>query len=196
MIKTLGLTGGIGSGKSTVARMFEALNVPVYCSDEEAKKLLHSSALLKSKIIDLLGHKAYEDNQLNRGFISEKIFNNSSLLKQINALIHPEVAINYQHWLSKQISPYAIKEVAILFETEMENQFDYTLTVNAAEELRVQRVILRDQTSEKAVRAIMANQLAASEKILKSDFVIHNDKIEETQKKVYEIHNKILKTIS
>ena len=193
-IKTLALTGGIGSGKTTVAKMFEDLGVNVYYADKEAKKLMHSSALLKSNIIDLLGHQAYTNNQLNKVFVSNKIFNNSVLLRQVNSLIHPEVATHFRHWLSKQTSLYIVKEVAILFENTLENQFDYVLTVTAEENLRVQRVIKRDQTSEKAVKLIMASQMADSKKISNSDFVIHNTNIKETQRQVYEIHKKILKS--
>jgi dephospho-CoA kinase len=195
MIKILGLTGGIGSGKTTVAKMFEALGVPVYNADQSAKMLMQSSQDLKEKIKQLLGEDAYTENRLNKAFISEKIFNNKVFLSQINALVHPEVAINFNLWLSKQTSAYVVKEVAILFETAAENQFDYILTVTAPEVLRIQRIIERDHTPLAKIKAIMSNQLQDSEKTVKSDFVILNTDLNDTKNQVYDIHNKIHKEI-
>ncbi len=195
MTKVLGLTGGIGSGKTTVAKMFEALEVPVYNADQAAKILMQSSIDLKDKIKQLLGEDAYKQNQLNKAFISEKIFNNKVLLKQINALVHPEVAINFNLWLSKQTSAYVVKEVAILFETAAENQFDYILTVTAPEVLRIQRIIERDHTPLAKIKAVMFTHLRNSEKTAKSDFVIHNIDWDHTQKQVYDIHNTIHKEV-
>ncbi len=193
MTKVLGLTGGIGSGKTTVAKMFEALEVPVYNADKAAKTLMQSSKDLKQKIKQLLGEDAYKQNQLNKGFISEKIFNNKVLLKQINALVHPEVALDFNSWLSIQTSVYVVKEVAIIFEIAAENQFDYILTVTAPESMRVQRIIERDQASLAKIKALMSNQLQDLEKTAKSDFVIINVDLDDTQKQVYDIHNTIHK---
>ena len=196
MTKVIGLTGGIGSGKTTVSKMFESVGVPVYNADLEAKKLMQSSFELKQKIKQLIGNQAYNGNQINKAFISKNIFNNPKLLAKMNALVHPEVAKHYKHWLSKQSAIYVVKEVAILFEIGAEDEFDYILTVTAPESLCIQRVIQRDQTTEKGIRAIMSNQLDTSVKVLKSDFVIHNIDIENSLKQVYEIHNEIHKANS
>ena len=196
MTKVIGLTGGIGSGKTTVSKMFKSVGVPVYNADLEAKKLMQSSLELKQKIKQLLGNQAYNGNQINKAFISKNIFNNPKLLAKMNALVHPEVAKHYKHWLSKQSAIYVVKEVAILFEIGAEDEFDYILTVTAPESLCIQRVIQRDQTTEKGIRAIMSNQLDTSVKVLKSDFVIHNIDIENSLKQVYDIHNEIHKTNS
>ena len=196
MTKVIGLTGGIGSGKTTVSKMFKSLGVPVYNADLEAKKLMQSSFELKQKIKQLLGNQAYNGNQINKAFISKNIFNNPKLLAKMNALVHPEVAKHYKHWLSKQSAIYVVKEVAILFEIGAQDEFDYILTVTAPESLRIQRLIQRDQTTEKGIRAIMSNQLDTSVKVLKSDFVIHNIDIENSLKQVYDIHNEIHKTNS
>ena len=196
MTKVIGLTGGIGSGKTTVSKMFKSLGVPVYNADLEAKKLMQSSFELKQKIKQLLGNQAYNGNQINKAFISKNIFNNPKLLAKMNALVHPEVAKHYKHWLSKQSAIYVVKEVAILFEIGAEDEFDYVLTVTAPESLCIQRVIQRDQTTEKGIRAIMSNQLDTSVKVLKSDFVIHNIDIENSLKQVYDIHNEIHTTNS
>ena len=195
MIKILGLTGGIGSGKTTVAKMFEALGVPVYNADQSAKMLMQSSQDLKDKIKQLLGEDAYTENRLNKAFISEKIFNNKVLLSQINALVHPEVARDFNSWLTLQTSVYVIKEVAILFETAAEDQFDYILTVTAPEAIRIQRIIERDQISLTKIKAVISNQLQDSEKTVKSDFVILNTDLNDTKNQVYDIHNKIHKEI-
>lgn len=195
MIKVLGLTGGIGSGKTTVSKMFEALGVPVYNADHAAKILMQSSHDMKRKIIQLLGEDTYKQNQLNKPFISEKIFNNKVLLSQMNALVHPEVARDFNSWLTLQTSVYVIKEAAILFETAAEDQFDYILTVTAPEAIRIQRIIERDQISLTKIKAVISNQLQDSEKTVKSDFVIHNTDFNDTKNKVYEIHNKIHKEI-
>ncbi len=195
MSKVLGLTGGIGSGKTTVAKMFEALDIPVYNADQAAKILMQSSKDLKREIKKLLGEDAYKQNQLNKGFISEKIFNNKELLTQINALVHPEVALDFNSWLSIQTSAYVVKEMAIIFETNAEDQFDYILTVTAPEALRIQRIIERDHTPLAKIKAVMSNQLQDSEKSAKSDFVIFNIDWNYTKKKVCDIHNIIYKEI-
>ena len=195
MTKVLGLTGGIGSGKTTVAKIFKSLDVPVYNADQAAKILMYSSKELKHKIKQLLGEDAYKQNELNKEFISEKIFNNKVLLTHINALVHPEVTLDFNSWLSMQTSAYVVKEVAVLFETAAEDQFDYILTVTAPEALRIKRIIERDHTSLAKIKAVMSNQLQDSEKTAKSDFMILNIDWDDTQKQVYDIHNKIHKEV-
>lgn len=196
MTKVLGLTGGIGSGKTTVAKMFEALDVPVYNADQAARILMQSSKDLKHKIKQLLGEDAYKQNQLNKAFISEKIFNNKVLLTQINEVVHPEVALDFNSWLSTKTSTYVVKEVAILFEIAAEDQFDYILTVTAPQALRIKRIIERDNITLATIKAVMSNQLQDSEKTTKSDFVIINTGWDHTQKQVYDIHKTIHKDVS
>jgi dephospho-CoA kinase len=195
MIKILGLTGGIGSGKTTVAKIFKSLDVPVYNADQAAKILMNTSKELKHKIKQLLGEDAYKQNELNKEFISEKIFNNKVLLTNINALVHPEVTMDFNSWLSIQTSAYVVKEVAVLFETAAEDQFDYILTVTAPEALRIKRIIERDHTSLAKIKAVMSNQLQDSEKTAKSHFMILNIDWDDTQKQVYDIHNTIHKEV-
>ena len=195
MTKVLGLTGGIGSGKTTVAKIFKSLDVPVYNADQAAKILMNTSKELKHKIKQLLGKDAYKQNELNKEFISEKIFNNKVLLTNINALVHPEVTLDFNSWLSIQTSAYVVKEVAVLFETAAEDQFDYILTVTAPEALRIKRIIERDHTSLAKIKAVMSNQLQDSEKTAKSHFMILNIDWDDTQKQVYDIHNTIHKEV-
>lgn len=192
MTKIVGLTGGIGSGKTTVAHMFKALGVPVFNSDDEAKVLMNSSVIIKQEIIELLGENSYKDDTLNKPYIASQIFNTKAVLKQINAIVHPKVAAAFDTWVSKQNSPYVIKEVAILFETRTESLVDFIITVIAPLETRIQRVMERDQKSREAVELIIDNQLSDSEKIKKSHYVIENNNRLITEKKVLEIHTKIL----
>ena len=196
MTKIVGLTGGIGSGKTTVSQMFKSLGIPVYNSDEEAKALMQSSEVLKQELIELLGDSCYQNGQLNRSFIASKVFSDKALLEKINAIVHPRVAVHFEAWFSKQNAPYVIKEVAILFETKSQQFFDFILTVTAPVESRIQRVMHRDNKSKSEVEFVIKNQLAESEKINQSHFVIYNNIISETKQKVHEIHNEILVLIN
>lgn len=196
MSKIIGLTGGIGSGKSTVAKMFEKLGVPIYISDEKARFLMENSDVIKKRIVKLFGVNAYHDNSLNRSFIASKVFNNSILLSKLNAIVHPEVKIDFESWLSKQKSVYVIKEVAILFETNSQSNFDYIISVVAPLKDRVKRIIKRGRQSESDILSIIKNQLPDSDKIKLSDFVIFNDLISNTETEILNLHNKILNKIN
>ena len=196
MTKIVGLTGGIGSGKTTVAQVFKSLGVPVYNADEQAKALMQSSDVIKQELTHLLGENCYKDGQLNRSFIASKVFSDKLLLEKINAIVHPQVAIDFDQWCSKQEAPYVIKEVAILFETKSQHLFDFIITVTAPVETRIQRVMDRDQKTKKEVMSIIDNQLPDSEKINQSNFVIKNIIFTEINNKCISIHNKILKKIN
>jgi len=195
MTKIVGLTGGIGSGKTTVARLFEALGVPIYIADEEAKTLMQNSKIIQQELIQLLGKSCYVDGQLNRSFIASKVFNDQSLLQKINAIVHPKVAEHFERWVSKQDAPYVIKEVAILFETKSQDQFDLIITVTAPTETRIQRVIDRDQKTKEDIESIINNQLPEAQKMSQSHFIIHNKSLLETEINVQNIHEKILNKI-
>jgi len=192
----VGLTGGIGSGKTTVAGMFEELGIPVYIADKEAKRLMNTSKVIKRKLIALFGEDAYLDNQLNRPFIASKIFNDAALLKQMNAIVHPKVGKDFIRWMKKQESVYVLKEAAIIFEHHKQSEYDYIITVTASLEQRVARVIKRDNTTKEKVLDIVSNQMADEEKIKQSDFVIVNDELENTRKQVVSVHKEILQKAS
>ena len=196
MTKVVGLTGGIGGGKTTVAHMFKSLGVPVFNADDEAKALMKSSIDIKQKLIKLLGADSYREGALNRPYIAAKIFNNKALLKELNAIVHPSVSAAFDVWVSNQTTPYVIKEVAILFETGSQSLFDFIITVTAPLDMRIQRVMKRDQKSKKDVELIIENQLPESEKINKSHYVIDNKTRLITEKNVLEIHNEILDKIN
>jgi len=191
----VGLTGGIGSGKTTVAKMFSELGIAIYIADTEAKRLMDTSKVIKRKLIALFGSDAYNANGLNKTFIASKIFHDKAYLEQMNAIVHPKVAMHFKRWLKKQTSPYIIKEAAIIFEHNMQSQYDSIITVTAKKQDKISRVINRDDTSRDKIEAIMNNQMSDEEKISKSDFVIVNDTLEHAKAQVLEIHRRILKTI-
>ncbi|MBK42878.1 MAG: dephospho-CoA kinase [Flavobacteriaceae bacterium] len=191
--KVLVLTGGIGTGKTIVASMFKDLGVVIYNADNEAKLLMNTSPVLKEKIIALFGMKAYENNLLNRSYISRLVFSNKSLLVKLNSIVHPAVKIHFNEWLKFQNSPYVVKEVAILFEIGAENAYNFILTITAPKDIRIKRLVKRDGKSVQEIELIMSNQLHSSQQIKKSDFVINNTDLEKTRKEVYNIHNEIIK---
>ncbi len=188
----VGLTGGIGSGKTTIANFFKELNVPIYFADIEAKKLMNKSKVLQKKIKALFGERAYIKNELNRPFIAERIFKDKQLLQQMNAIVHPKVGKHFIKWLNKQNSPYVIKEAAILFENNSYKNYDYIITVVAEEKERINRILHRDNTSEQKIKDIMKNQWDDSKKVKLSDFVVQNKSLDNTKKQVYSIHRKLL----
>lgn len=191
----VGLTGGIGSGKTTVAKAFEALGIPVYIADVEAKKLMNRSKVIKRKLIALFGEKTYVENTLNRPYIANIIFNDKNYLEKMNAIVHPKVARHFERWLAKQEAPYVIKEVAILFENGGHTQCDFVITVTAPKMVRIERVVKRDNTSKEKIEAIMKNQWSDSKKAKLSDFVIVNKNLENTILQVKKVHQQILKKI-
>ncbi|MBD3862242.1 dephospho-CoA kinase [Olleya marilimosa] len=192
----VGLTGGIGSGKTTVANYFKALNVPVYIADVQAKALMNRSKVIKRKLIKLFGDEAYVHNTLNKPFIASQIFSNQDLLKKMNAIVHPKVAKHFSNWVKKQNVPYVISEVAIIFENGSQGKYDYIIIVVAPEQTRLNRVIKRDNSSEAKVRAIMNNQWTDQQKTEHSDFVINNTDLKDTKLQVENIHSKLLKSIT
>lgn len=195
-MKIVGLTGGIGSGKTTVAKQFQALGIPVYIADDEAKKLMNRSKIIKRKLIALFGDEAYKDNTLNRPFLADKIFNNAENLEKMNAVVHPKVASHFKNWVKKQTTPYVLKESAILFENGAYKDCDLIITVTAPLELRKKRLLKRDNTTLEKIQAIINNQWSDESKISKSHFVITNKDLEETKRQVQLTHNKIVNLIA
>lgn len=191
----VGLTGGIGSGKTTVAKEFKQLGVPVYIADEEAKKLMGRSKIIKRKLMQLFGDDAYINDELNKPFIANIIFNDKAYLQKMNAIIHPRVAKHFQKWVRKQEAPYVIKEVAILFENDGHKLCDFVITVTAPKALRIKRLLERDNTTEAKIEAIMSNQWVDEEKIKRSHFVIENILLENTKEQVFEVHKHMLKSV-
>lgn len=192
-MKIVGLTGGIGSGKTTVAKAFHALGVPIYIADEEAKKLMNTSKVLKRQLTDLFGKQAYVNNELNRPFLADIIFKNESYLQKMNAIVHPKVGAHFKKWVLKQRADYVIKEAAILFENNGYKQCDFVITVTAPKDLKIARLLKRDSTTKEKIEAVMNNQWPDDAKVKLSHFVIDNTTIEKTRAQVLKIHHEILK---
>lgn len=192
-MKIVGLTGGIGSGKTTVAAMFKMLGVPVYIADVEAKKLTNSSKVIKRKLTEILGEQAYTAQGLNTAFVADRIFNNAALLQRVNEVIHPKVKAHFKRWLSKQEGPYCIKEVAILFENGGYKDCDYTILITAPTQLKIERLLQRDNSTEEQIASRMRHQWSDAKKIKLADAVIENIDVEKTKKIVLKLHKKLSK---
>jgi dephospho-CoA kinase len=188
----VGITGGIGSGKSIVCQVFHSLGIPVFDADREAKKLMTTDQRLIAQIIGLLGEGAYVNNQLNRTYIADKVFDNAQLLQSLNAIVHPAVSTYAQQWLEMQTTPYAIKEAALFFESNANSAMDMMIGVFADEELRIQRVMKRDSINEATVRQRMKHQMNEQEKMKRCDSVIINDDKTSILQQVLAIHKEIL----
>lgn len=191
-MKLVGLTGGIGSGKTTVSKMFADLGVPVYNSDSQAKALMNHSAKLREQIIQLLGNEAYQEGKLQRGYIAEKVFANPELLQQLNALVHPEVKKDFLQWASDQDYHYVIQEAAILIENGSHAAFDKIILVTAPLEDRIARILKRDSTSREAVLERVQHQWEDTRKAQFADYIIENIRLEDTRKQVAAIHTELL----
>ncbi len=192
MPKIIGLTGGIGSGKTRVIAVFAALGVPCYIADLAAKQLMTENALLKQQIQNLFGAQAYDTNGLNRTYIGEIVFSDPQKLAQLNAIVHPAVAADFTAWLHQQNSPYVIKEVAILFETGGYKSVDQTLLITAPKEVRLARAMARDQATEATILDRMANQWEDHQRIPLADHRIENIVWEDTEKEIERLHNYFL----
>lgn len=192
MSKIIGLTGGIGSGKTTVAKYFESLGFPVYNSDNEAKKITNTPEILL-KIKNVFGDSIFDEQILNRKKLGKIVFKNPEKLKQLNAIIHPEVKIHYRKWLiENKDSVFLIKESAILIETGEYKFCDYVITVIASLENRIKRVMERDKISEIEVMIRVENQLSDKERVAKSNFIINNDIIEIAKFETKAIYNSLI----
>lgn len=191
-MRIVGLTGGIGSGKTTVAKLFNALGVPVYDSDQQAKELMNNSEILIKKIKSLLGEDSYENKKLNRSFIAQKVFGDKELLSKLNTIVHPAVREDFLVWVSNQNHKYVIQETALLFENKAEELYDSVILVTAPEEVRVKRVLQRDKNTREAILARINNQLSDAVKIPKADFVIENINLDETKEKVEKLNRSLL----
>ncbi|OQY05083.1 MAG: dephospho-CoA kinase [Bacteroidetes bacterium 4572_117] len=192
MIK-IGLTGGIGSGKSYVSSIFEALGIPVYNSDIEAKKLYYLDDV-KSEMVDFFGKQVYFDSgEINKELLAKLVFSNKKALNKINEIIHPRVKTHFSEWLlSHHAVKYIVKEAAILFESGAYKQTDKIIVVTAPEELRIKRVLAREKIHESLIRKKIANQMAQSEMVARSCFVIINDEKHALLPQVDKIHHTIL----
>ena len=174
--KIIGITGGIGSGKSTVSKFIEELGFPVYDSDFWAKELVNIDENLKSRIIELLGEESYDENgKYNRKFVAEKVFDHQELLLQLNQIIHPAVKINFENWVNAQTAEFVFKETALLFELKLNESCYQSILVTADENIRIKRVMDRDGRTYREVKEIIDKQMPEVDKVKLADFVIQNN---------------------
>lgn len=188
----IGLTGGIGSGKSTVAHIFNFFNVPVYTADEASKQLLDSDKALQSQLVHLLGKEIITEGKIDRPKMASIIFNDKALLAQVNALIHPAVGRDFKKWYKNQKTAYVIREAAILYESGTYKDCAAVISVSAPEEMRVDRVVRRNKITEDEVRSRMKNQWPQKQKDELADYVIYNDNSKSVIKQVIQVHEDIL----
>ena len=191
----IGLTGGIGSGKTTVAQIFEVLGVPVYYADDAAKRLMNENENLKQQIIQHFGEESYLNGILNKQYLAATVFSNPEKTAIINSIIHPATIADAEKWMDKQITPYAIKEAALIFEADADKKLDLVIGVYANETLRIKRVMERNSISEEAVRLRMQNQMDEQTKMSLCDAVILNDEEDLLIPQVIAFHENLLKNM-
>lgn len=191
MIK-IGLTGVIGSGKTTAAKYFSNLGVPVFIADESAKSIMIQDSSIKKHLINILGASVYSKGKLNKEFISDKIFNNQNLLNSVNNLIHPEVQKDFDLWLKSQNYPYVIYEAALIFENKSESFFDKIICVKTSIELIHERIKKRENYSKNKIDKILKSQLSQELKCSKSDYCIENISKDDLINEIDRIHASLL----
>lgn len=195
-MKSVGITGGIGSGKSTVTQIFAFLGIPIYYADVNAKTILRSNKTLKSEIKKLLGEEAYFSNgKVNRAFIANKIFNDANLLNAINGIVHPAVQADSERWVEQHRKenkfPYVIKEAALLVENGSFKALDALIVVTCPEKIRIERVMKRDGITKEKVLDRIKNQLPEEMKIAVADYIITNDGLTPLIPQIVEIHRSL-----
>lgn len=185
----VGITGGIGSGKTYISNMFEKLGVPIYYSDTRAKELMNEDLQIKHKLIELFGADTYKNNKLDNIYLANIVFKQKEKLEQLNGVVHPAVALDYTKWCKKHENyAYTIKEAALLFETGIYKELDKTILVHATKDIRTLRVMQRDKVSKQQVEARMNNQMDDFAKMDLADFILHNDGNNEVFKIVEKLH--------
>jgi len=188
----IGLTGGIGSGKSTVAKVFETLGIPVYKADDEAKRLMATHPALIQQIKEHFTDQAYQNGQLNKSFLSSVVFNDKKQLELLNSLVHPFTIEDGKAWMQRQKTPYAIKEAALIFESGSQGDFDLIIGVYAPETLRIHRTIQRDKTDKDKVKSRMANQIKEEIKMKLCDEVLINNEQQLLLPQIIALHEKLV----
>ncbi|MGG9972638.1 dephospho-CoA kinase [Ferruginibacter sp. SUN002] len=187
----VGLTGGIGSGKSTVAKIFETLGVPVYYADDAGKRLMNKDEVLKQQIKDKFGNESYSNGQLNRKHLASIVFNDPEKLTLLNSLVHPVTIADAEKWMQQQKTPYALKEAAIIFESGSQVHLDKVIGIYTPTPLRIQRVMQRDNISADEVKARMNKQIDEEIKMRLCDYVINNNEQELLIPQVLKLHQEL-----
>ena len=192
----VGVTGGIGAGKSTICKILQVLGIPVYDADSRARQLMESSSELRRQIQHAFGKESYIDGSLNRSYLAEIVFSNEDEVAKLNELVHPKVGEDYGFWADKyeDLFPYIVKEAALLIESGSYQQLDYIVVVQSPEELRIERVMSRDpHRDQDQIRAIMDKQLSDAARNAHADTVIFNDEKQSLLNQVFELHQSLIK---
>ncbi len=187
----IGLTGGIGSGKTTVAKLFETLGIPVYYADDAAKKLMNTHEKLKAALIEHFGARSYSQGELDRKYLAAIVFNDNEKLELLNSLTHPVTIQDAEEWMSRQTTPYIIKEAALLFESGAAERLDYVIGVYAPQHIRVKRVMERDGLAVEEIMKRISHQIDEEMKMKLCDFVISNNDQELLIPQVLGLHQKL-----
>ncbi len=190
-MKKIGITGGIGSGKTYVASVFQSLGIPIFNADIQAKKIMTSSRKLIKLLKEEFGNDIYKDSDLNKEKLASIVFSNSDKLQKLNSLVHPIVKEEFNNWCKKQTSPYVIKEAAILFESNSHIGLDAVICVSAPLDLRMRRLLNRDDYSKKEIKKRIENQISQEEKEKLSDYIIVNDEKDLLLPKIIKIHKEL-----
>jgi dephospho-CoA kinase len=189
----IGITGGIGSGKSTVARIFSVLGIPVYDSDSASKRLMAEDEEIKKRIIQSFGKESYLNGSLNRKYLSGLVFNDQKKIELLNSIVHPATILDAEEWVKKQNAPYTIKEAALIFESGSNKFLDFVIGVSSPLTLRIERTIQRGNITEAQVKARIKLQMDEEEKMRLCNYVIFNDEQEMLIPQVLSLHEKFLK---
>ena len=174
-MKTIGLTGGIGSGKSTVSRLFETMGIPIYTADTESKKLINISPKIREQLMAKFGEQLYKNGEVDKAMLASLIFGNEENLRYANSVIHPVVFDDFRQWAEQQTQPFVVIESAILFDSGFYKSVDVIVNVSAPLEMRIRRVEERDKVSRKSIEARINSQMSEEERNRLSDYTIFND---------------------
>lgn len=187
----VGITGGIGSGKSTVCRMLSERGVALYDADSRAKELMSTSESLRRALIENFGEETFTASGLNRAYLAERVFHNAEQLRLLNSLVHPAVIADFEAWADEQEGKYVVFESAILFEAGLESRVDVVVAVMAPESLRVERVMARDGHSKEQVLARIKNQMSDDERSDRAKYSIVNIDVEDLEEDVEQLHRRL-----
>ena len=188
----IGITGGIGSGKSTVSKIFEVLGIPVYYADIEAKRIMNTNPKIINAIKEVFGTSSYLSGKLNREWIAKCIFDDAEKRNQLNQIVHPETIADAERWMNAQTSPYALKEAALIFESHAASKLDFVIGVYSNEKIRLERIVKRDQITIEDALLRIKGQMDEAEKMSKCDFIIDNNETDFLIEQVLKIHHLLL----
>lgn len=192
-MKQIGITGGIGAGKSLVCKVFRTLGIPIYEADLRARWLMENDVLLREQIMAHFGQESYTEKGLNRPYIAQKVFHDKGQASLLDSIVHPAVGKDYQAWANTQHAPYLLNEAALLFEAGRYKTLDKVITVFAPIPVRIARVRKRDpQRTESEIQGIIQKQWADEQKMALSDFVIHNDEVQPLLPQILKVHEALI----